>query len=120
MVHAANLLKVPLRLVPVQITKVRNKDRDEEFDIYIGRGTPWGNPFPIGKGGTGDDRATVIEKYRQHFKENVLTDPKMVNAILGLKGTRLGCHCSPLPCHGDIIAEFLNTYEHGNSNEDGE
>jgi len=111
LVHAATLLKLPVRLVPVQITKVRNRDRDQEFDVYIGRGTPWGNPFPIGKGGTGDSREEVIEKYRKHFRENILTNPEMLKGMLGLKGARLGCHCSPLPCHGDVIAGFLNTYE---------
>lgn len=31
----------------------------EEYDIYIGRGSRWGNPFVIGKDGT---REEVIEK----------------------------------------------------------
>ncbi|MCG6418638.1 DUF4326 domain-containing protein [Vibrio fluvialis] len=28
-------------------------------------------------------------------------------------GKRLGCFCKPDDCHGDIIAEFLNSYDDG-------
>ena len=30
--------------------------------VYVGRGSPWGNPFVIGKDGT---REEVIEKFKQ-------------------------------------------------------
>ena len=33
----------------------------ENYDIYIGRGSKWGNPFVIGKDGS---REEVVEKYR--------------------------------------------------------
>lgn len=110
-VFFANLLRKNFRLIPIQITKVRNKDKDERFDVYIGRGTPWGNPFPIGIGGTGDDRETVIRKFRTYFSEEILSDPEKKKALLSLRGYRLGCHCKPLACHGDIIAAYLNSYE---------
>jgi hypothetical protein len=111
LVYTASLLKIPLRLIPVQVAKVKNKNKDEEFDIYIGRGTPWGNPFPIGIGETGDSRDDVMKKFKTHFEENILGDPTMLKSLLSLKGLRLGCHCKPQACHGDIIAEFLNSYE---------
>lgn len=110
-VYFANLLRKNFRIIPIQLAKVRNKDREERYDVYIGRGTPWGNPFPIGLGGTGDDRETVIEKYRTYFSEEILSDPKKHQALLSLRGYRLGCHCKPLACHGDIIAAYLNSYE---------
>ena len=28
--------------------------------------------------------------------------------VVKLKGKTLGCFCKPYPCHGDIIAEYLN------------
>lgn len=111
LVFFAKLLHKNLRIIPVQLAKVRNKDNEERFDVYIGRGTPWGNPFPIGLGGTGDSREVVIEKYRKYFNEEILTDPEKRKFLLSLRGYRLGCHCKPLACHGDIIAEYLNRYD---------
>jgi hypothetical protein len=111
LVFFAKLLQKNLRIVPVQLAKVRNKDKEERFDVYIGRGTPWGNPFPIGLGGTGDSREVVVEKFRTYFNDQILTDPEKKKFLLSLRGYRLGCHCKPLACHGDIIAEYLNSFE---------
>jgi len=111
LVFFANLMRKNFRVIPVQLAKVRNKDNYERFDVYIGRGTPWGNPFPIGIGGKGDDRETVIEKFRTYFSEEILSNPEKKKALLSLRGYRLGCHCKPLACHGDIIADYLNSYE---------
>ncbi|TBV87515.1 DUF4326 domain-containing protein, partial [Citrobacter freundii] len=29
------------------------------------------------------------------------------------KGKILGCHCKPYPCHGDVLARFLNELDDG-------
>ena len=73
-----------------------------EYDVYIGRPGPWGNPFTIGKDGT---REEVVEKYA----EWVLTQPDLLAKIkIELKGKVLGCFCAPKLCHGDIIVELTN------------
>ena len=71
------------------------------YDIYIGRGSPWGNPYVIGKDG---NREEVIAK----FKEYAIVKGIDIRAKRELKGKILGCFCSPLPCHGDILAEWAN------------
>lgn len=71
----------------------------ERCDVYIGRPSKWGNPFVIGKNG---DRAEVIEKYRWWLMHS----PELIDALPELKGKTLGCHCAPLPCHGDILLEM--------------
>ena len=58
--------------------------------VYIGRGSPYGNPYIIGKDGT---REEVIEK----FEKNIL--PKL--DLRPLIGRDLVCFCKPKPCHGD-------------------
>jgi hypothetical protein len=109
-IYFSRLLQKHTRIIPLRITTVRNKKNNEEFDVYIGRGTRWGNPYEIGHGPGGDSRETVIEKYRQHFETEILPDPDRRAALLSLRGYRLGCFCAPLPCHGDIIAAYLNAY----------
>lgn len=109
-VYYAKYFNKPIRIVPVQITKVRNKDSDEAFDVYIGRKTPWGNPFPIEHDAHGDKRKEVIEKFKVYFQAEFINKPDNLKHLLTLRGMRLGCHCKPLPCHGDVIADFINNY----------
>lgn len=87
-------------------TVVVNK-RYEAYDVYIGRGSLFGNPFFIGRDG---DRGLVIKKYRAWFTER-LEDMNFKEAVLSLKGKRLGCYCSPKPCHGDILVEYLEGFK---------
>jgi hypothetical protein len=47
-------------------TKIVNV-KDEKCDIYIGRGTKYGNPFKIGRDGT---REEVIQKYEEYIRSN--------------------------------------------------
>ena len=75
------------------------------LDVYIGRGSKWGNPFKIGVDG---DRKTVINLYR----EWIIHQP-VFNDIEELRGKTLGCFCHPLPCHGDVLVEFLERNKHG-------
>jgi hypothetical protein len=114
-VYFSKLLNIPNRIFPVQITKVCNKDKGDSFDIYIGRGSPWGNPFPIDHHEDGAKRKDVIDKYKKYFQDEFVSNPEKLGAILSLRGKRLACHCKPLDCHGDVIAEFLNSYEDSES-----
>ena len=70
------------------------------FDVYIGRGSIWGNPFRIGADG---DREEVIEKYRVW----VMNSPALLMRLSELKNKRLGCYCHPAPCHGDVLVELV-------------
>lgn len=86
-------------------TQVVNKKRGEAYDVYIGRGSPFGNPFVIGRDG---DRLDVIRKYRSYFHAKLRTEPEFVHQVEALRGKRLGCFCKPAACHGDVIAEHLD------------
>lgn len=83
-------------------TLVVNRHK-EPFDVYIGRGTIYGNPFIIGKDG---NRVEVIEKYRRY----VLTNHEIMKHLCELKGLRLGCSCAPKLCHGDVLVELIQQF----------
>jgi len=72
----------------------------EEFDIYIGRGTIWGNPYIIGKDG---NRKEVIDKYRIYAS----TNKEIIESLSILQNKVLGCWCKPKACHGDILIEMI-------------
>ena len=85
-------------------TKVVNCNNNS-YEVYIGRGTPYGNPFKIGIDG---NRTQCIQKYKQY----VLNNPELIKKIITeLKNKTLGCHCKPKDCHGDVIVEIIESYE---------
>ena len=83
----------------------------EEYEEYIGRAGRgkdgyFGNPFMLQ---VGEKKGASIEKYRVFFYDKLKADPEFKKRIHGLKGKILGCFCKPYPCHGDVIAEYLET-----------
>ena len=91
-------------------TRVVNKYR-ESFDVYIGRGSKWGNPFTHIPTGT---KASYIVKDRDEaiaaYKQWITTgDGKhLLNDLHELQGQTLGCFCKPKACHGDVLVELVN------------
>ena len=91
-------------------TKVVNL-KNEKYDVYIGRAGRgqdgyFGNPFIMS---AGQSREASLEKYRDYFYNRLKTDAEFRKRINGLRGKTLGCFCKPYPCHGDVIAEYLNS-----------
>ena len=80
----------------------------EPFDVYIGRAGHWqdgyfGNPFTVKDHGT-----NAIRLYRDHFATRVRIDAEFRRRVIEVRGKRLGCFCKPRPCHGDVIAEWVD------------
>jgi hypothetical protein len=96
------------RIINTTITRLVNVDKNESYDIYIGRGSDWGNPYAIGIDG---DREEVIRKYQYDFERGFLKSSK--EQLLKLRGKTLGCHCKPAACHGDVLANYLNSLDDG-------
>ncbi len=74
----------------------------EEYDVRIDRQSKWGNRFIIGRDGT---REEVIEKFRVDLWARVRSGEITLQELAGLHNKRLGCHCAPKPCHGDILSK---------------
>ncbi len=109
---------IPLRQIKIKITRVINIKTDDEFSSqkstpkyeYIGRGSYWGNPYSMYE--EGDSREEVIRKYKYDFDcEKFLNKDKA--EVYKLAGKRLGCFCKPQSCHGDVLADFLNSWDDG-------
>ena len=79
----------------------RNRHKIPPEAVYIGRGSPFGNPFCIGPDGT---REEVIRKYREFIQ----TRPDLLQRVEAeLKDKDLVCFCSPKACHGEVFFEIL-------------
>lgn len=68
--------------------------------VNVMRGTPFGNPFVLGRDG---DRAEVVAKYRAWLWERIRTDAVFTAQVRSLHGRDLVCCCAPLACHGDVL-----------------
>jgi hypothetical protein len=77
--------------------------KKEPYDVYIGRGSKWGNPFKIGIDG---NRIEVIQKYEAYIRNN----PYLISCLDELKDKVLGCFCYPKHCHGDILLKLLKEF----------
>ena len=84
-------------------TKVVNVYK-EPYDICIMRPNILGNPFMIGRDGS---REEVIIKHKEYMLNRIKWNKQYLNAVLNLKGKKIGCCCTPLACHGDNYVEFL-------------
>lgn len=76
--------------------------KKEKYDIYIGRGSKWGNPF-IMRDHSEIERNRVCDEYEKWFWTTDLP-----NQLFELIGKTLGCYCKPLRCHGDFLAKEAN------------
>lgn len=80
--------------------------RTDHYDVYIGRGSKWGNPFKIGQDG---DRDQVIRQYRRWLWEN----KPLLAQLTELEGKTLGCYCKPKACHGDVLIRAIEAMNQG-------
>lgn len=109
---------IPMRKIKIKISRVINIKKDDEFSSqkstpkyeYIGRGSYWGNPYSMYE--EGDDREEVIRKYKYDFDYEKFPN-KEKSEVYKLAGKRLGCFCKPHSCHGDVLADFLNSWDDG-------
>lgn len=79
------------------------------FDVYIGRPSEFGNPFSHKTGTLAafvvKDRAEAVQKYEEWVRQQ----PELMAKVKrDLRGKVLGCWCSPLACHGDVLAKIAN------------
>lgn len=94
-------------------------------NVYIGRrgvvfidgsryptiGSPFANPYKIGKDGI---REEVSQKYEIYIRQLIKNNPSIKTELLNLKGANLGCWCAPESCHGDVLLKLIEEYTHTN------
>ena len=85
----------------MKMPKVHNKYHNTAPSdaVYIGRGSPWGNPYPIIPGKQTRDEVC------DEFERVILPTLDMSS----LRGKDLVCFCKPKRCHGDAILKKANS-----------
>ena len=96
-------------------TTIVNK-KFNDYDVYIGRGSIFGNHWSHQEGtlaefvvGSREEAVLCYEKwltgeefvdYKQDLRQQIL------DSLPLLVGKRLGCYCRPFPCHGDVLKKL--------------
>ena len=84
--------------------------KKENFDVYIGRPSKWGNPFSYKSNSIAKYKVKnsneALSKYRQWITEG--EGKHLLKDLHELKDKTLGCWCNPKPCHGNILIELIN------------
>ncbi len=81
-----------------------------ERAIYVGRGSIWGNPYPMRPGAedpsdaSAGSRRDVVLRYEAHLLES----PELLRQVASLHGEVLRCFCAPRPCHADVLAHYAD------------
>ena len=117
----ANTRTIPHRK-SIRPNQVRVGRCNDPGAVYIGRGSPLGNPFVM-KNASDDERDRVCEDYARWFAEKVAgQDRSVMQALSELEvlsrrpeGVVLGCFCAPKRCHGDTIRDYLLSSTAGTS-----
>lgn len=99
--------------------RVFSKWNAPEGTVYIGRGSMYGNPFPMNDKSE-QERERVCLAYREWLAKKIKDDQRFRNAVKNLHDKNVACFCSNGKtsrqagakwCHGHILlacANYLN------------
>ncbi len=95
------------------MTRVVNLKKDE-YEVYIGRGGAWGNPFSYLTSSLAEfiveSREASIIRYKEWIIQRLRDEPALAEEMKKkLKGKVLGCFCKPKACHGDVLVEIVES-----------
>lgn len=91
--------------MPVRSLRTNKTIPLDGTSIRIDRKTAWGNPFVLARE---SERTKVISQHRRWLISRILSGGLPIQDLASLHGKDLYCWCSPLPCHGDTLAEFAD------------
>jgi hypothetical protein len=88
--------------------------KKEPFDVYIGRPSPWGNPYSHKSDAAVDVRNLVgsreeaIDAYEYRLRILLEEDREFMieKFFKPIAGKTLGCWCHPKPCHGEVLIKI--------------
>ena len=102
-----------------------------DHDVYIGRGSVFGNPFSHLDSSHDiykvDTREEAITEFKTYFKRENVGDTylfrnveALVDKVRSGEDINLVCFCKPKACHGDVIKEYIDNRikEEEENNED--
>lgn len=88
-----------------------NKYHNIPYDVYIGRGSKWGNPYSHLPSTLAQYRVATREEAIAKYREWIQTQPELLASLYELKDKTLCCYCLPLACHGDVLIKLIKSLD---------
>lgn len=76
--------------------------------IFVGRGSKWGNPYSHLDSTLAEFKVATREEAIEKYREYLLSNAALLNALPELKNKNLLCYCKPKACHADLLFELAN------------
>lgn len=92
-----------------KVIKVVNLNKSP-YDVYIGRGSKWGNPYSHLEGTQAQHVVESREEAISKYHEYIMGKPELFSQLPELRGKTLGCFCKPKSCHGDILKALCEAH----------
>ncbi|MFB6280552.1 MAG: DUF4326 domain-containing protein [Haloferacaceae archaeon] len=86
-----------------ELVSVRRFEPTRRIDGDSPFAGPFDRPSVLGDGSD----AAAVGLYEGWFRGRLLEDESFAAAVSDLSGERLGCHCLPRPCHGEVILAHI-------------
>ncbi len=90
-------------------TTIINKYHKLPYDVYIGRGSKWGNPYSHLPSTLAQYKVDTREEAVAKYREWIMSQPELLASLNELKDKILCCYCAPKACHGDVLIELIGT-----------
>lgn len=92
--------------------------KQDKCDVYVGRGSLWGNPFVARGGGVRSKYSvTEVDDPIGEYEKYIRSAPKLMDKLYELHGKKLGCFCvrlhdaQPPPgkerCHAQVLVRLV-------------
>ena len=81
--------------------------KQSDRNVYIGRGSDWGNPYSHLPVSAAVYKTETVEEAIECYRKYLLTRPDLLSRIHEFQGKRLGCWCYPKQCHGNVLLELI-------------
>lgn len=97
----------------IHIGNRRHPEAHQCPTYYVGRPSPLGNPYAVGRDGT---REEVIAKYAAWLDDQLAIDPpapasrqlaRLLAAARRHEAILLTCWCAPERCHAEVIRDLI-------------
>jgi hypothetical protein len=90
----------------------------DSFDIYIGRGSKWGNPYSHQQKTSAKYIVANRDEAIEMFELYMRGCPELIFDIVELSDKKLGCTCKPQKCHGDVLCKIFNKFVNSDADVD--
>lgn len=85
---------------------------NEEYDVYVGRPSKWGNPYThLEKPTLAEHIVDSVDDALIEYEKYLIDNDILFNSLYELKYKKIACWCKNKKCHAYIIKKYVDKLE---------